>query len=558
MCAVLSLGSSVPRVVGAQRVLGIGEDATVLPKGGLRVSTSASWSAYNELYGPGGQLQSLGAPLSSDSLGAKQLEALRPLETRLRDLAQLPRADVSLGAMRTDFTARITRTALTFDLGLTSRIMLTATVPYVHTYSEVVMDVNPRNEPGTRANLGVNPALGTVGNAAAAQNRDVVDSLLRVIGDLKTRLGTCTGGGGADPVCADQARAQALLNDATAFASGVAKTYGIGADTALGAPYIPMANSALQTAIAARVAGFNTSFKNYFPDLAGWKALVAAQAPISSGQATALLSQSLGVGTIGLVERSHLGDIEVGAKILLIDTFGGAARARAAGHRTGIRIAVGGLARLGTGQIDRPDEIADVGTGDGQTDVEGNGIADIILGRRLWASFVARVGVQLPDEKLIRIPDVARNPFVAAYRERLVSRDLGDYTQFEATPRFVYNDYLSASAQWLYRRKGEDKYTGAFTATDSTGQSTALDASILGIGTQQTEQRITAGVTFSTLRAFDRGRARLPVEIQLQHSQVLSGTGYLPKQFGTQIQIRYYTRLFGAPMRPPAASAPST
>jgi hypothetical protein len=39
---------------------------------------------------------------------------------------------------------------------------------------------------------------------------------------------------------------------------------------------------------------------------------------------------------------------------------------------------------------------------------------------------------------------------------------------------------------------------------------------------------------------------------------VLSGTGYLPKQFGTQIQIRYYTRLFGAPMRPPAASAPST
>jgi hypothetical protein len=38
---------------------------------------------------------------------------------------------------------------------------------------------------------------------------------------------------------------------------------------------------------------------------------------------------------------------------------------------------------------------------------------------------------------------VARNPFVMKYREQIVSRDLGDYMELEASPRYVYNDYLS-------------------------------------------------------------------------------------------------------------------
>ena len=130
--------------------------------------------------------------------------------------------------------------------------------------------------------------------------------------------------------------------------------------------------------------------------------------------------------------------------------------------------------------------------------------------------------------------------------------DSPDGPEIDATPRYVYNDYLSLSATWTYRLKAEDKYTGTFTAEDLAGQPVALDASILGIGTEQSEQRVGGGASFSTLRAFDRGRARLPIEIQVIHWQTISGDGYVPKQYSTQVQLRYYTRLFGAPLRPRA------
>ena len=550
VCVASSL-AFLPQSILAQRVLGPGDDATVLRRGIVRVSAEGTWATYNELYGPDGILEGLGVPYSSDTLGAKQLELLRPLQTSLRSLAQMPTADVSLGPVRTDFTARIARSAFVIDFGLTSRIMLTARLPYEHTISEVVQNVNPRDEIGNRANIGFNPARASQSAAATTQNRNVVDSLLRVAQEVAARLDACASSTG-DPVCADQTRARTLVNDARAVAAGIAQTYGIGADTARGSQFVPISGSTLQGAIVARVNALNASFKAYVPDLAAFGAPAASLLPLSSVQATSLISDSLGLAAIGLVERSHLGDIELGAKVLLFDSFGGMANARAHRNGVGVRLALGGLARLGTGQAERPNDIVDVGTGDGQTDVEGNGALDIIVGRRFWASFVGRYGVQLADEKEFRIPDVARNPYVPAYREQTVSRDLGDYIQLEATPRFVYNDYLSLSGSWTYRRKAEDTYTGTFTVEDPTGAAVALDASILGIGTEQTEQRVGGGASFSTLRAFDRGRARLPLEVSLMHWQTISGSGYLPKQFSTQLRLRYYTRMFGAPMRPPA------
>ena len=536
-------------MVTGQRVLGVGEDATVIQRGTVRFSAQATWASYNELYGPGGKLAALGAPLSTDSLGVLQLERLLPIQTSLRSLAQLPSANVSLGPARTDFAAHIARSALAIDFGLTSRIMLTGLLPYEHTTSEVVFDVNPRNELPIRANIGVNPALAP-GSAAAIQNRGVVDSLARAAQVLTTRLDAC-GTSSTDPVCADQARARKLVTDARTFAAGVETTYGTGAAATRGQAFVPLATSSFQTAIAAQVAALNASFKTYIPGVGVWSEPAPAHAPISAGQATTLISEELEVAPIGVVERSHIGDVEVGAKVLLIDTFGGLARSRSPEHIRGVRVSVAGIARLGTAQAERPNDLVDVGTGDGQTDVEGTGAADVVLGRRFWGSLVARIGVQLPDDKPFRIPDVPGNPYLAAYRERTVTRDLGDYVELEASPRYVYNDYLSLSANWHYRRKGEDKYTGTFTAEDLNGKPVTLDASILGIGTKQTEQRVGGGASFSTLRAYDRGRSRLPLEVQVQHWQVVSGSGYLPKQFSTQLQVRYYMRVFGAPMRPP-------
>ena len=57
--------------------------------------------------------------------GAAQLEILRPLQTTLRVLALLPTANVTLGPARTDFSARMAKSAVSINIGITSRIMFT-------------------------------------------------------------------------------------------------------------------------------------------------------------------------------------------------------------------------------------------------------------------------------------------------------------------------------------------------------------------------------------------------------------------------------------------------
>ena len=548
MLAFAALIAGAPRASHAQRVLGAGEDATVVRRGTARVGAQITWSSYNQTYGPGGALEALGAPLSPDTLGLLQVETLAPIETALRALAQQPTANVTLGPLSTDFRVRIARTSVVVDLGLTSRIQLTGRLPYEHTISEVVFEANPRGVTANPANIGVNPALATLTSPAAAQNRRLVDSLYRASAELSTRLQRCASNPG-DPVCADRARVEALVLEARTFAAGVASTYGIGADTSLGRLFVPTSNSGLQAAIAGRVASLNTAFKTYIPQLSVWDTPFPAQVAITTAQTQELLTRQLEIAPIGVVERSHIGDVEVGAKVLLLDTFGTPERARASGGR-GFRFAVGGLVRFGTAQIDRPDDLVDVGTGDGQMDIEASGYADLVLGRRFWMSAIARYGVQMEDELPLRIPNVPRNPFLMAYREQLVNRDLGDYLVFEATPRYVYNDYLSLSAQWTYRRKGEDTYTGLFTVPGSDSLPVNLDASLLGVDTEQTEQIVSGGLAFSTLRAYDRGRSRLPLEVHFLHTQSLSGSGFASKRFSSQVQVRYYTKLFGAPLRP--------
>ncbi|HEX6052441.1 MAG TPA: hypothetical protein VFZ21_24425, partial [Gemmatimonadaceae bacterium] len=254
----------------------------MLPRGAVRVSAQVTWSSYNELYGPGGRLEALGASLSPDSLGVQQLAILRPLRTSLRELAQQSNADVTLGPVRSDFRARVARSAFVIDLGLTSRIQLTGRLPYEHTLSEIVFDVNPRGYGGHRANVGPNPAL-VATSAAVAQNRRVVDSLVQAANDLSGRLEACTTNPG-DPVCADRARVEALVQDARAFARGLAETYGVGADTARGSPLVPLDGSTLQSAIASRVASINAAFKTYIPALSVWDTPFPAQVGVTAAQ----------------------------------------------------------------------------------------------------------------------------------------------------------------------------------------------------------------------------------------------------------------------------------
>jgi hypothetical protein len=147
--------------------------------------------------------------------------------------------------------------------------------------------------------------------------------------------------------------------------------------------------------------------------------------------------------------------------------------------------------------------------------------------------------VQLHDQLERRITDFPEQVWATADRQQLVDRNLGDQLQVEFTPRYVLNDYFALGAQYLFRRKAEDVYA----STSFTAGATAIDSRTLGLETQATEQRIGWGVTFSALAAYDRGKARFPLEVQYFNSRTVAGSGgAVPKLSIHQVQVRYYPR----------------
>ncbi len=560
--------AGAPRPLAAQRVLGPTDDATVLPRGVLRLGIQPTWGRANERFADGlgraakGTPERLGADYDLDSLTPANFEPLRALAPSLAILTGKASNAASLGRLRVDFDASSVTTPIALEYGITRRIMLGVLVPYVKTRNEVSLIPNPARNEGS---VGINPALSFAG--ARTQNLSVFTQLSEAATQLQAALTSCQGS--TAPECsainADRARAQQLAATGLAVATAVERTYGTLAG--LGARFVPVQGSALHNDVAARLAALSTDFAGFLGAPASRSDWIAARpvgAPLMGLADLRAITGDTAFGILAVpletVERSHIGDVEVGGKILLYDGLGGRPPQRVDYGGVKFRLAVGGAYRFGTGQVQSADDFADIGTGDAQDDIEGRLFADVLVGRRFWTSVVARYGVQQADAQFLRITEAPSVPFAPAYRRHLVSRDLGDYIAAEISPRYGITDALMVSASYAVFRKGEDSYTGSFAATDLEGQAVTLDASVLNAGTARMEQRLVAGFTYSTMHAYYRGRSALPLEVSYMVGQSLRGDGRATKQFTSAIGFRLYSRLFGSaesrPERPPRRAAP--
>lgn len=551
-CAALALTLARPAPIAAQRVLGIGEDATIPDAGTLRLRVGVEWTRFNERFGrpdsSGGRLQRLGAAFAPDTLGVRQVAVLAPLRDELRTLADIPSLGLSLGSPTADAEATVVRIPIDIELGLGRRLSLVARVPVVNSRVDVVFDPRGR-APG---NVGLNPAF--TNSAFRKANAALVTQLAAARTRLQAALATCAASATTaqcTAVNANRANAQALLAATSAFAAGVAAVYGT--DSVTGSPFVPVAGSSAQRAIEGRAAALNSLYRAYLglgASDANPIAGVPAGAPtvMSLGDIqTALTDSAFGyaLDSLTTVQRVGVGDIEIGAKFLLLDTFGSRAPGATPPRRVALRTAVGALVRLSTGKPPSPDNLVDIGTGDGQTDVEGRAVSDIFVGRRFWASAVARVGIQLPDRRTERVPDFVGELLVPLSRRGVVDRKLGDYVELEVTPRYVFGNSLAVAAQYGFRHKGADRYSGTFPGTDPSGAAADVNASALDGPGATTEHRFGAGVVFSTLSAYTAGRARLPLEVSYTHFQTLAGSGGQPKRFVTRLELRVFPRFFG-------------
>ncbi len=537
-----STGALVPSAALAQRVLGPALDATVLPRGMVRVSIGPEWSRAHERFANGqgrnsrGTVEPLATDFIHDSLGASIYPALGPIRTGLADIIGSPTTalPVTLGPMEARFDASIARTPIVIEFGLTRRITLGAVIPLVKTWTEVSLQPN-RDRNGST--VGLNP--GWAVPAARTANQLVVTQLQSAAAALAQLLQQCTGSG--DPSCtavnANRTRAQALVTAAGRAATGIESVYGT-SPTNPGNRFAPTDSSVLQRSIAQRLGALDTEFAGFLgaaPSGSWVSARPVGAAPFSWGDLQrSAVDTSFGIRGDSLISigMNRLGDIELGGRFLVFDGVGGTPQvAMLRGLR--LRLAVEGLVRFGTGTRDSIDNFVDIGTGDGQRDLEGRVLADLVMGRKAWATIAARYTVQQEDQIRLRVPQSAVDPLPLASRTTLLQRDLGDAVSLEVSPRYVMSDNVALAFTWQAYRKRKDAY----------GSTAGLDAQVLEAGSAQQVQRATATLTYSTLARYYQRQARLPMEVSFSIGRTLAGSGNALKQSMTAVTMRVYNQL---------------
>ena len=443
----------------AQRVLGVGDDALVLPRGVFRFRTLAQWTSFNERYGmntpgrPNGALEPLGVDFTLDTIGVKQFPNLDSLQFGLQQLTGDPNWYATLGNTHVDLRDRVTAYPFIFEAGISRKFSLGIQIPYVVTHSMTFFNVNTT---GIQGNLGFNPALAPIATAVT-QNTNFFAQFTTAANTLQGSLDACANPpASATPECvglnANRASAQSLVDNSRAFAGGVNKIYTT-------SPFVPIVGTDAQLSIEARTAAFRALYQQFGVNsiLATTTGPFASQNRLTLRDAQRILSDTaFGIIADPLTSTSHahIGDIDIGGKFSVFDSFGGNAEARMSPHGLNFRTAVGGIFRIPTGQIESPNNFIDVGTGRGAKAVEGRWFGDLLVGSRFWQSFIVRFNKPFADDQEMRIIDLPNQELAPIYRRQTVRRQLGSAFEFETTPRIVINDFFSISGQYVYRHKG--------------------------------------------------------------------------------------------------------
>jgi hypothetical protein len=518
------------------------EDAATVPAGVARLRVLPMWtrfeSRFTGLAGNGTSTVPLASVLAADSLGVVQIPGLAPSEAALRTLSGDANLRLSLGRSISTATARIATTAIAAEYGLTRRLTVGAVLPIVQTRTELFLALN--TDDATRANVGPNPARSLPAERARAVALQIQLASVRMA--LQSRLTACEANPTSDPSCpsilANRADVVALIGETSAFGSALGVLFGTSSSTTP-EPFAPLTGTTTATAIGTRLTTLSNRLRGYLGSMADE---IAETVPLAAGPAgfgdlqDLLLAGEFGLApdSIGTVYRLNVGDIELGAKFLVLERGAWTQMPGVRGPWLRARLSALGVVRLGTGTPTlerRPHRYLEYGTGDGQTDVEGGALLDVGLGSRLVVMAAARYTAQLGTVEAGRLPDEngVTSPFTPLHGG---TRRLGDILVGELTPRILLGRYFGADAHYAVIVRGDDEYTAA-----ADGSPPVLRGGF-------TEQRVGVGISYSTLRGARTRIPQLPVEVSVSHIETIAGTsGLVPRASRDQIEVRLYYRV---------------
>jgi hypothetical protein len=499
------------------------EDASVLPKGRLRISLDPQRVFWDERFMPEGARERWTIDFEQDPFGTFAIPSLTPHETAIRSLTGLSTFSLSLGPSTLHAEADARWTPLRIELGLSDRLTVGVGVPIVKTRVRAGFSLDT-----AAASVGWNPTLLQAGDAAGlAAYQALFAELNAAIIDLEANIAAGQYGCPTSPECA---AAQDLLVRARAFeAEFGALVWGAGGGEQ--SPFLPLARTEAANELAVRVSDLQAEFATL--SVPGFTQAPAFPTdPLSTTAFQGFVGDpDFGIAGTQLVgiERWGIGDAELRAKYLLLD-------------RPWIRSAVTGVLRLPTGTLDDPDHFFDLASGDQQLDLEGQWHVDLRPLPEVAAGFSIRY-VHQRSGTLVRRVTPHDRPIGSLVTKREVDRKLGDVLEISVVPSVFLAPVLDVYLYGGYRWKGTDRVQEAGAA-----DGVPFPAEVAEINTGQTAWRVGGGLRYRPTRTLETG---------LIYISTLNGKGGLtPAASFTAITFRLYYTLFNRPAPEPPPTQP--
>jgi hypothetical protein len=503
----------------------------LFPGGRVRLEVAPLFHSWDRHFTVAGE-QSLARSLT-DATGALLFPGIATLETTLQGLLAEPGYRAVLGTTSGAVTASQLRVPVRADVGVFDWLAIGVTIPLVKSRSEIDFEFRADS---ISANLGVNPAI--------SRGTDV----FAFTEELRARVQTATTR--AAQVCAEMPGspecegANDVLRRGQGLLVGFLESYSA-------SPFFPIASSGAAQLLGARMTGFNQGLTSLgLPTVS--RPPLFAPARLSASDVELLFSDGpVGINSAPLTDQIgiwELGDVEVHAAVRLLE--GAVGDSAGALPRLTYQVGAGALVRLGTGKQDDPNVFLDLPSGDGQTDLEGRAFTNVRSGRfEVWGD--VRYGVQRPRtlDRRVGPPELL---LVPRLNLSTVEWSPGDYLELEVSPRYHFTGELALTSGYRLFRKGADAYTrvspeppvSVFAPLPSPPIFT--DVSLLSRGTEERIHEVGAGLVFSSLEAWQAGRARRPFEARFNLRWTVAGSGRdVPKGMRALVGLRLFLHLWG-------------
>lgn len=523
----LALLLLLPLAVGGDVAAQAIDDALV-PRGRVRLQMFPVYESWDSRFGRTDAgvtgREKLGQDLTSTSA-----ETLFPgtasLISAIESMNGSPGYVPALGETTGRVTKDITRIEFGGHIGIFDWLTVGAVLPWIRTRTNVDVYFRPDTITG---DLGLNPvATNSSGVNAFLQGLSAADAAAQANASQ-----VCAGSPGS-PSCIS---AQGLADRTAAFSTSASVAYSA-------SPFFPVAGSSVAGSLDAAATALDSDLTS--AGLPGIGAPMAFATQWVEEDAFASLSTVSGFGVEGAPlgdVRSlwNAGDVEVSASVRLLE---GALRSSPElSPRMTYRVIGTLLARLPTGVTDSADVFLDVGTGDGQTDLEGRLLGELTLGNRFALRGAARYGIQMSRTLVRRVapPEQVLAPIAS---RQTVEWDPGAYFGLELAPSYRFAPELSLGAEYRVYRKYRDTYT-------LTGGSVGapVDPVVMQVESGVTVHYIGGILRYDTVARRMAGEPVTPLQLQFRiHRAIAGGGGQTPIPTRLEFGVRLFRRFWGQP-----------